>query len=173
MSAIIERVYADGGVCLKNPSPIGGSWAWLQVAHDEVLREASGHVTPGQAGFPGGTVSNNFTELLAAVLALEALPDGWCGTLYTDSQVTLYRLTGSRKFGGIPEPLRRRCQAQLARVGFVRVVLLGGHPSRKDLAAGYRRDGLPVSKFNVRADELCGLRARELAASLQPAGGAP
>jgi len=43
----------------------------------------------------------------------------------------------------------------------MKVVLLGGHPNKKELASWIRKDGLPVSKFNVLCDKLCGERAAE------------
>jgi hypothetical protein len=100
--------------------------------------------------------------MLAAVQAMEALPDGWHGTLYTDSQVTLLRLTSGRSFNGIPDALVARLRAAQARLGRYGVVLVGGHPTRAELHAGFRKDGLPVSWHNVFVDRLC----RDLAQSV-------
>lgn len=159
----IASAYSDGGCVGRNPSTLGGTWAYVLLsAAGEVLAEESGLVTPADVGLPA--VTNNYTELLAAVRALEALPAGWQGTLYTDSFVTLCRITTGKKFAGIPEPLRERCLT--ARAGLRhRVVLLGGHPSRDDLFRGRRKDGLPVSKWNVRCDALCGEQARRFLAA--------
>lgn len=156
-----REVFCDGGVAVENPSRFGGSWAWCAVDGGAVIAENSGMVTPLVLGAPA--VSNNLTELLAAVEVSEALPDGWDGTLYTDSQVTKFRLEGSKKFAGIPQALIDRCVAARLRLRF-RVVLLGGHPTRKELEAGRREDGTPVSAWNVRCDRQCSL----LCATLKP-----
>lgn len=149
----VAAVYADGGIVGRNPSKVGGTWAYCRCDAVGVrLDWRAGSVTPEEAG--RAEVTNNFTELLAAVLALEGLPDGWAGTLYTDSQITAYRVGRERsKFAGIPEPLVARVAAVRARLGRYRVVLLGGHPSYAELAAGKRRDGLPCSWHNVFCDK--------------------
>lgn len=152
-------VFVDGGIVGRNPSEIGGTWAWCEVIDGERVQEQSGSVTPEEIGLP--RVTNNFTELLAAVLALEAMPDGWCGTLYTDSKITLYRLKGSRKFAGIPDSLRERCERQRERLRF-EVVLLGGHPTVLEMYRGRRSDGTPVSCWNVWADRQCGREAEAM-----------
>jgi ribonuclease HI len=163
MSALSEvhATYCDGGALKKNPSPLGGTWCYCHVdAAGNQLGAASGVVTPADVGLPA--VTNNFTELLAAVLALESLPEGWAGTLYTDSNVTRCRLTGAKpRFNGIPLNLANRTLAVRRRLGDFRVVLLGGHPTKADLAAGRRKDGLPVSAWNVFCDERCGREARD------------
>lgn len=149
-------LYCDGGVIGRNPSSVGGTWAWVHVADDGRTRTCSdsGSVTPIDVGLP--TVTNNLTELLAAVRGLESLPDEWDGTVYTDSMITKHRLTGSRKFVGIPEWLVERLRFVQARLGQYRVVLLGGHPTVADLARGSRSDGTPVSPHNAFVDRLCG-----------------
>lgn len=156
-------VYADGGCIGRNPSDMGGTWAWLETDTDgaTVVREQSGYITPCQS-FPA-PITNNLTEMSAAVLALESCPDNWAGILYTDSQVTMYRLErrgSDRKpagMAGVPGNLIARRDRLHERLGNYRVVLLGGHPTRKELQDGRRRDGLPCSPFNVRCDELCRL----------------
>lgn len=156
-------LYTDGGVIRKNPSEIGGTWAWCQVADTgERFEQRSGVVTPAQIGMPW--VSNNYTELLAAVEGLEQLPEGWCGVLYTDSFVTLTRIspeTKKPKWKNIPDNLRLRAEAAKARAGWFKVVLLGGHPNKTELASGRRKDGLPVSQWNVWCDKACGEEARK------------
>jgi ribonuclease HI len=158
-------LYSDGGCVGPNPSPRGGTWAWCLVGPGgEREQEASGFVTPDQAGLPA--VTNNYAELLAAVLALESRPAGWSGVLHTDSQVTLNRVrrqpAGRKSPGmaGIPGDLAARLDAARARLGEYRVVLLGGHPTLGELAAGRRRDGLPCSPHNVHCDLLCSRAAR-------------
>ena len=108
-------------------------------------------------------MTNNLTELLAAVLGMESMPANWDGTLYTDSQVTLYRVERrsprkkAARMNGIPSALVERLNAARNRLGNYSVILLGGHPTYSDLALGHRPDGLPVSQHNVHTDKLCNL----------------
>jgi len=155
-----DEVYADGGCVLVNPSPHGGTWAWCHVTAGERVRESGGTVTPAEIGM--GKVSNNQTEFLALLLCLEALPDGWSGRVFTDSGVTLGRFRDGDKTKGIPAPWVRRLNAVRHRLGRLEYVLLGGHPSKKELAAGVRKDGKPVSEHNVWCDRECQRRAKEL-----------
>ena len=158
---MIDSVYTDGGVVLKNPSDIGGTWAYCYVNEGGLVSEASGYFLPGDLGMKQFT--NNFTELLAALLAMEGLPDNWCGTIYTDSFVTKCRIElETVKFNGIPYPIQARVRYTRRRLGGYKVVLLGGHPSKADIVAGYRKkDNLPVSVFNKRCDDLRRIRAKE------------
>lgn len=158
---MIAALYTDGGVIGRNPSSVGGTWAWCQVDENGVLgRWLSGIVEPIAAGL--ATITNNYTELLAAVEGLEKLPASWDGTVYTDSQVTLYRISKDRakaKYNGIPAELVARVKTAKERLGAYKVVLLGGHPTRAELAAGVRKDGYPCSQHNVFCDKLCGQQA--------------
>lgn len=151
----VLRAYADGGCIGINPSPDGGTWAFRLIGFGEtVLKEESGIVLPAEAGLP--TISNNYTELLACLRALRSLPDGWEGDLFTDSQVTLLRLTKDRpSFNGIPEAMVEETWRQRRRMGKLRVTLLDGHPTRAHLAAGVGKRGYPVSEHNVACDKAC------------------
>jgi hypothetical protein len=92
----IIAVYADGGVVGRNPSVDGGTWAWAHVnAAGERVAQGSGYTFFYDAGGGdyGTPISNNYTEeMLALVNGLLALPGGWYGTVYSDSQITLGRL---------------------------------------------------------------------------------
>lgn len=159
---MICSIYCDGGVVLKNPSVIGGSWAYVYTDDQGVLTEQSGFVMPGV--WPTAeleVVTNNFTEMLAACKALHFLPDGWNGTLYSDSKITLGRLFHSFKWHGIPDDLRLSARSELDRLGRITPVLLDGHPTKTQLLAGIGKRGQPVSAFNVRCDELCRIRNAE------------
>lgn len=170
-----ESLFSDGGVVARNPSLLGGTWAWRLVAADgvTVLREESGLVLPEEVGLE--RVTNNLTELLAAVRALEAMPDGWEGVLYTDSQITLYRVerraatAKQARMAGIPPDLIARRDTLHDRLGPYRLSLLGGHPTREELAAGKRRDGMPCSPHNVACDEACGRHSRSFLRNRSPA----
>jgi ribonuclease HI len=137
-----------------------------------VLREESGLVLPEEVRLE--RITNNLTELLAAVRALEAMPDGWAGVLYTDSQITLFRVErrpGTAKragMAGIPPDLIARRDHVHNRLGPYQVALLGGHPTREELAAGKRREGMPCSPHNVACDEACGRHSRSFLRSRSP-----
>lgn len=74
----IVDIHTDGA-CLGNPGP--GGWAVLikhsSNHHGTVTREIVGGDCP---------TTNNRMELMAAISALEALGDGHCVTLTTDSE---------------------------------------------------------------------------------------
>lgn len=144
----VVALYCDGGVIQANPSPIGGTWAWCAVdASGERIAESSG-VRPG-----AGT-TNNLMELIAAVRGLEAMPEGWAGALYTDSNITRGRLFEKWLMRGIPEEWIIRAQMALDRLGVIKGVLLAGHPSKADLKTGKDHIKLlPVSIHNVWCDE--------------------
>jgi len=150
-----HAIYCDGGIIgPRNPSKIGGAWAWCWVNEDDCLiRHESNVILPG--GMTTPTVTNNHTELLAAVMALSSVPEGWAGTLYTDSLVTLYRVTDGVSFNAVPGWLEAK--ARLIREGRrYKVKLVAGHPTRKELLSGVRlRNGLPASHWNAFCDKLC------------------
>lgn len=178
------NLYSDGGCIGRNPSKIGGTWAWCLVGNgkeskqnyemwsapdlseEKILRCDYGVILPEEAG--AKMVTNNVTELLAAVNALTAIGHLWTGTLFTDSYVTLRRLLGGSKFSGVPQWLRmlvldlRRNRLRQGRLDRMwGVSLVAGHPTKKELATGKReRNGLPVSKWNVWCDKRCREEAR-------------
>ena len=153
-------IFSDGGVLGRNPSTAGGTWAWCHVRDDEIVRSASGIVTPDEIGLP--TVTNNLTELLALLLAYESLPaedsEGCVG--HTDSQVTMFRFRPKcKKYEGVPSALVNRVKAVVLRHQ-PKIVLLGGHPSQAELRAGMGKRGLPCSKWNCWCDDACNKRAK-------------
>lgn len=153
-------LYSDGGTVGRNPSPIGGTWAWCLVVNDKLVDEYCGLVEPADMGME--TISNNLMELYAALRGIEALPEGFNGRVYTDSLITLYRITYSESFNGVPEWLKERVkEARSCRKWFYDCVLLGGHPNKKELEEGRRKDGKMVSKWNVRVDQACSALAKK------------
>lgn len=149
-------LYCDGGIIGANPSAVGGTWAFVVVDPDEnrPLHSSSGVVTPEDAGLP--TVTNNYTELRAALEALDEVKDGWAGKLYTDSNVTRCRLTNPRAaLKGIPEYMEIWLYETRSRLGAFTVVLLSGHPTQKQLEEGKGSGGRPVSEWNVLCDQMC------------------
>ena len=171
--AVTTALYSDGSVVERNPSPYGGSWAWCGV-------DAEGHRIIEQSGFLAPTakmplVTNNHTEFVAALSALAAMPDGWTGKLYTDSQVTLFRINTIRHSAtarpqNLPEAWVVRAAAVLNRLGHVALYLVAGHPSAADLDAGITPDGVAVSPHNVWCDEACRSRNRQARLGIQQTG---
>ena len=116
-----NSIFTDGGVIGPNPTKLGGTWCWCWVTSGVILKHESGVVTPGDMGTE--VVTNNVTELYAALRALESVPNNWHGTLISDSMVTLHRLRHSNRWKGVPDWMRRGpcpvphgCRAFLLRV---------------------------------------------------------
>ena len=155
----IIAVYADGGVIGRNPSAIGGTWAFCAVdAAGLRLIERSGTLHPAECG---GPVSNNQAEYYALVNALEAMPAGWSGAVCSDSMVSLGRIFKGWKTDNLPEWMVSRAQAAMARLGWTWCVLLDGHPTKAHLAADVGKRGHPVSEHNVWCDARCQEEARK------------
>lgn len=157
-------LYADGGVIGPNPSLIGGTWAWCLVdAAGQRICDYSGVIRPSEAQVPA--VTNNLTELLALVNGLDALPGGWQGTVYSDSWVSLQRVFLAAKLKNVPTWLVARLQnlQKSGKLADLSYVLLDGHPTKAQLAAGVGKRGHPVSEHNVFVDQECGRRAVQAA----------
>jgi ribonuclease HI len=163
LEANIE-LFADGGVIKKNPSTIGGTWAFRIVLNGVVRCERSGVITPAEAQLPA--ITNNLTEMIAVVQGLKqlTLTPQFCGTVYSDSQITLGRVFEGWKWTGIPTWLHlqfQRAREGLKRWDQIQHVLLAGHPTRAQLEAGIGRHGYPVSEHNVWCDKACTQAALE------------
>jgi len=133
---MIEHIYTDGGVIKQNPSSIGGSWAWVAISElDQKLKSASGILTPEDLELP--SVSNNTMELFAALRALESVPEGWEGTLVTDSRVTACRLLYgiNPKTANLPPWIIKRTSKLRAGRKW-KVSIVRGHPTKDELEKG-------------------------------------
>lgn len=158
----MNALYCDGGVIGKNPSEVGGTYAYRILTDGHVIKDGSGVMVPVQAELP--TITNNLTEMLALVRGLQALPFSWNGAVYSDSQITLGRAFQGWKWKNIPTWLHHEYQEQRRRLmnwTQIRWILLQGHPTRSELAAGVGSRGYPVSEHNVWCDKECGARAAE------------
>ena len=156
-----DSIYCDGGMIKQNPSPYGGAWAWCWVRKGKRISSASGIIKPSDLGME--TVSNNVMELIAAMRAINSSPPDWSGVLYTDSIVTLHRMTDGKRFKGIPYSIRLEA-LDLRRNRKWKVNLVAGHPTRKNLQDGFKNGAygkVRVSEHNVFCDQLCTLRAKE------------
>lgn len=154
----IVSVYADGGVIGSNPSAIGGTYAYRLIEEDRQV----GHCIDGAfvltARENGAPVTNNQTEMMAVLSALELVPDDWAGTLYSDSQVTLGRVFVGWKWANVPQFMHEKykaLRARLTRFEDIKFVLLDGHPTKAQLQAGIGKRGGPVSEHNVWCDHAC------------------
>lgn len=159
--SVITAVYADGGVIGRNPSPMGGTWAWCHVnAAGERITQGSGIVEPAGAGLPA--ITNNYTEMVALLNGLSAVPFGWHGVVYSDSQITLGRLFWGWKWTNIPADVVHHARNMRRWIDLTACtpVLLDGHPTKAQLATGVGKRGGPVSEHNVWCDKECGRQAR-------------
>jgi ribonuclease HI len=148
---MIVALYTDGGVIGRNPSTIGGTWAFCAVDEsDNRVMQRSGVVFATAVRF----ITNNHTEQIAIVKALEAMPAGWSGKLYTDSWVALVRVFKNGKTRNLPRNIIDRTTAARQRLGEIEPVLLAGHPTKAELAGGVKGK-LPVSQHNVWCDQQC------------------
>jgi hypothetical protein len=100
-------------------------------------------------------ITNNFTEFLAMLHALEAMGEGWSGYVYCDSMLTLGRFFQGWKNKNIPDEFIVRAQLAVKRLGKITPVHISGHPTKKDLVKGMTKSGRPVSKWNEYVDKLC------------------
>lgn len=157
------RIYTDGGVMGRNPSPLGGMWAFCAVDIRDVLIHGDGHViTPAEVELD--YVENNVSELFAVVKALEWAPVGPAFTIWTDSLNTLRRVIDpiNARMNGVCDSLHQRLIAAVQRHGGtlphqrLDVRLCAGHPTKAELDAGRKaKNNLPVSQWNVWCDKRC------------------
>lgn len=154
----IVAVFCDGGVIQKNPSSIGGTWAWCGVDADGNRIVERGGVCPAP---DGRLITNNHTEQIAIVKALEFLPDGWSGVCHSDSMVALGRVFLGWATKNLPANIIYRTTAARLRMGQMKFVLLQGHPTKADLKRGIgAKRNLPVSIHNVWCDQEYGRQAK-------------
>ncbi len=152
-----QELYVDGGVVQVNPSPIGGTYAWLLVDDGVRVKGCAYFMSAETAKLP--VVTNNQTEMMALIKGLSQLPNDWCGCIYSDSAITLGRAFSGWKWKNVPEWIQNRFFAQRLRFIYwdrITYVQLDGHPTKAQLASGIGKRGNPVSIHNVWCDEACG-----------------
>ncbi len=159
----MNELFTDGGVVQVNPSPMGGTWAWVHVCDGSPTAHDSGIILPKNVH--SLLVTNNQTEFIAMLKGLSALDAEWRGTVYSDSQITLGRVFQGWKTKGIPHYLIKvldRTREHFMYWKDIKWVLLEGHPTKTDLYRGYGKSGRPVSIFNQWCDAECNRLAGEI-----------
>lgn len=147
----VVELYCDGGLIKMNA--IGGTWAWCGVdKFGKIVVCGSGYMLET----PTKKVTNNTTEQVAIVKALEAMPPRWSGLVNSDSACALGHLMGSHFNSKLPANVAERCAMAKLRAGDFKTRLLEGHPYEVDLLRGIgSKRGHPVSIYNVWCDDEC------------------
>lgn len=155
----VVALYVDGGVILKNPSPIAGTWAYVLVDIEDqrVLKKGSGVMIPAEWGLD--VITNNQSEMWAMLKGLAVLPDNVPSNVCPDSQTTLGRCFWGHRWTNVPPDMHTEFHTQRARLDEnwknIKGILHAGHPTIDQLAKGIGRNGLPVSKWNCLCDRMC------------------
>jgi ribonuclease HI len=153
----IVSIFADGGCILRNPSNVGGTWSWCAVDAEGNRVIERGGVVPAN----GREITNNHMEQIAICKALDAMDEGWSGTVHSDSQIALGRVFSGWKTKNLPSNIIERSAAAVKRLGPIKTVLLQGHPTKADLLRGIgAKRNLPVSAHQVWCDAECGRQAK-------------
>src|SRR5258706_10661269 len=150
----VVQLFCDGGLVGSNPSSIGGAYCWAGVDIEGKRIVANRGFVPAT---PTRFITNNHTEQIAIVLALEAMPDGWSGEVLTDSKIAMSRVfkIGIYTYKNLPINVIKRTEAVVARLGKVNPIKLAGHPTDIELRNGRTKKGTKVSHHNVYCDEQC------------------
>ncbi|NJO82398.1 MAG: hypothetical protein HC828_05970 [Blastochloris sp.] len=149
-------LYATGGTIGANPSPHGGTWAYVLVdAEDIAIGYQAGVLTPQVVGTT--TISNQVSAFVALLAGLAALPIRWSGMVASPQEIALGRVCQGYALTGIPPVLVQRGQRVLQRFDpeALQPVLLAGHPTQEQLRAGAGAHGKPVSHHQVSCQMLC------------------
>lgn len=154
-------LYADGGVINKNPSALGGTWAWCQIdEYNRMTVSDSGILTPKEVGLVA--VTNNVTELFALVSGITHLRENWQGHIFTDSYITIRRVFHRGAMNGVPDWLARETEDAYQKLKHMKLlnkgVLLDGHPTEEQLRTGKGKRGNLVSEWNRHCDRECNRR---------------
>jgi hypothetical protein len=137
---------------LGNPSPIGVTWGWLELAaveEDPADPEVDG--TLREAGRAAGFLlvpieeddewvrsDSSVAEFYALLLGLEhlaAVAPGWSGQVCADSLQALRRALGRTDIGPMPSAWARRAASARRALGALQPVQLRSHPTAAELEA--------------------------------------
>ena len=187
----ILRIYTDGGLAQDNPSVLGG--AYCVIAVKETIDENGLVIGSQQISIQSdillpdeldaskkepakGSVSNNNTELLGVIVALETVPKlvEWVAgelmetlTIVTDSELAMKWAQGLYGTDSVPNVLLERLKDAYVHIGslgfdtqfFPKYELIAGHPNQQELKKQFKMKKTRkyrVSEVNVRCDEVCG-----------------
>lgn len=156
----MKELHVDGGCILKNPSTIGGTFAWCLVENDKQIAVGSGYVTP--KSWNQDVITNNQMELYALIKGLEYLESSEVVKVCSDSEITLGRAFKDYALKNIPEWMKDELKVQQNRLyNFYRFwwSLIGGHPTESEILKGINKKGHVTSKWNVWCDRECNLQA--------------
>lgn len=158
----VKKVVCDGGLVAMNK--YGGTWAWTGVndLNRRIIGE-SGFVEGPPSKQPDKSftrhVTNNHSEQIAIVKALESMPDGWEGTVISDSRIALGRVFNRHTWSmkNLPPNILERTHAAMTRMGpGIKSLNIQGHPTEDDIRKGWgRHRNLPVLIHNVYVDWEC------------------
>lgn len=147
------KLFTDGGVISKNPSPYGGTWAWVLVHEGKMVDRSSG-ILPVSLS----PITNNQTELLAIIEGLKSVPLASTLEICSDSSISLGRVFRGSSFNNIPfwmETQLLQVKRSFRYWDKFSYTLIDGHPTKAQLASGIGKHGHPVSKWNKLCDDLC------------------
>lgn len=149
-------LYATGGTIGANPSPHGGTWAYVLVdGADQEVGYQAGVLTPQVVGTT--TITNQVSSFVAILAGLAALPAGWSGNVASPQEIALGRVCQGYALTGIPPVLIQRGQRVLQRFDpeALQPVLLAGQPTQAQIRAGVGTPDKPVSEHQVTCQTLC------------------
>lgn len=161
------KLYADGGVIFKNPSPYGVTCAFVIVNKDSSIQSESFMFTHS------GLSTNNQSELLSIILGLESLSNtnrAAIAEVCSDSNVSLGRVFRNYSMSNIPEWTQVRLsntKKSLVNWDKFSYTLLDGHPTKKQLDIGMGKRGHPVSIWNKICDDLCQQESEKFMTSIK------
>jgi ribonuclease HI len=98
------KLYTDGSTIMKNPSPYGGTYAWIVVnSANKAVMTGSGVYTPDKIG--ADVVTNNQMELVAILHGLQAARTKGhvIREIVSDSRITLGRLFDGWRLKNVPD----------------------------------------------------------------------
>lgn len=149
------KLYTDGGVIFKNPSPYGVTCAWALVDDEHLIRHES------YISVLNGLTTNNQSELLAIVFGLESLhfmDRRSVVEVCSDSEISLMRVFMGSSMANVPQWIQNRLlnvKDKFINWDRFSYTLVGGHPTKISLKKGTNAKGQPVSRWNVFCDDLC------------------
>lgn len=153
-----KSLWTDGGLLSRNPSKIGGTWAWVRVNEKlEIENQSSGILLPKHLNTEARVyteVTNSHSEITAIYRGLRELPDDWIGEIVTDSKLCISWLTQKDRLGerlvwkNCPDWLQERVIQEQNRI-----YGSGGHLKYRHVD-GHQNDSID-HRFNILCDDMC------------------